>query len=174
MKKAILAVAVYAALASAGTATQKCQQTKLKTQGTLQALLALVTSFAVAGSASANQYSSPNKYVSASSVTGLNLYGIKSTSVDLRVSRRNRMLVVHASAMQDVAATGEQTVGLSVWANGIRLEPGSSTTCAPGDVYRVRNFLSRHGAGRSCPSRSLLQQASSHGGGAWLVDTQWR
>ena len=34
------------------------------------------------------------------------------------------MLVVHASAMQDVAATGEQTVGLSVWANGIRLEPG--------------------------------------------------
>lgn len=97
------------------------------------ALCALV-SLALAGSASADQYSSLNKITAAASVTGLNLSGAgQRTSVELRGSRKNRMLVVHATVVQN-AFTSPQSVSVSVTANGVALEPGSvANTCQSND-----------------------------------------
>jgi hypothetical protein len=96
------------------------------------ALFAVIASVAFANSVAADQYASPNKYVAASSATGLNLFGGTKTSVDLTTSRKKKMLIVHASAMQDGGING-QTVSVSVKANGITLEPGVLwNACAKG------------------------------------------
>ncbi|HZR84553.1 MAG TPA: hypothetical protein VFD92_25900 [Candidatus Binatia bacterium] len=101
------------------------------------AALALVFSFAVVRSASADQYVSPSKSVAASSATNLNLGGAgQTTSVDLTTSRRSRILVVHASAQQN-SGTNPQTVSLIVTANGVRLEPNSVSQSCPNNICAV-------------------------------------
>jgi hypothetical protein len=98
------------------------------------ALLALVVFVVAGGSAVADQYSSLNKRVAASSVTGLNLGGVgQTTSVEITGSRKNRILAVNASAQQNSGATA-QTISLFIRVNGVLLEPSTMSQSCPANT----------------------------------------